>query len=149
MASKGPWDTLVEIEADITDNEADIAALQAFDAALPSTPQEWTGQQNFNEIAILSASNLVAWDLDVAQVALHVLTEDTTISDPTNMNAGGMYTIRIVQAAGVYTLAWDSAFDFGAQDASAAPAADGDVIIVSFYSDGSTMYATEFIRKEA
>lgn len=142
MASKGPWDTLAGIVADID-------ALEAFDAALPSTPQEWTGQQNFNEKAILSASNLVAWNLDLAQVAFHVLTENTTISDPTNMKGGGMYLIRIVQAAGVYSLAWDTAYDFGEQDDPALPAANGDIVVVSFYSDGTTMYGTEFLRKEA
>jgi len=114
-----------------------------------SIAAEWTAQQNFDESAITSTSNATAWDLDTAQCAVHILTEDTTISAPTNMNAGGTYVLRVVQAAGVYTLAWNAVFDWGAQSASAAPSASGDVIIVSFYSDGTTMYAAEFSRVEA
>jgi hypothetical protein len=149
MAGKGPWDTLSEIESDIADNASDIGNLEAFDTALPSTPQEWTGQQNFNEVALSSASNSVAWDLDLAQVAVHVLTEATDFAAPTNMNAGGTYLVRIVQAAGVYAITWDAAFDFGAESDPALPAANGDLIIVSFYSDGSVMYGVEVLRKEA
>ena len=149
MARKGPWDSLNAIEASIASIQADIAALQAFDTALPSTPQEWTGQQNFNEAAITSTSNATAWDLDLAQTAVHVMTEDTTISAPSNMNAGATYVARIVQAAGVYTLAWNAAFDFGAESDPAEPAANGDLIIVSFYCDGSVMYGAEVLRKEA
>lgn len=110
---------------------------------------EWSKQQNFNEAALTSTSNAVAWDLDEAQTAVHTLTENTTISAPTNMNAGGTYVMRIVQAAGVYTLAWNAAFVWGTASASTAPAADGDVIIVSFYSDGTNMYAIEVLREEA
>lgn len=140
-SNKGPWDSLKDIKADITN-------LEAADAALPSTPQEWSGQQNFNELAITSSSNATSWNLDTAQTAVHVLTENTTISAPTNQNAGGTYILRVVQAAGVYSLAWNAAFDFGAESDPAEPAANGDVIIVSFYSDGTTMYGVEVLRKE-
>lgn len=111
--------------------------------------KEWTAQQNFNEAAITSTSNSVAWNLDTAQCAVHTMTENTTIAAPTNMNAGGHYTLRVVQGAGPYTLAWNAAFDWGAATTPDAPAANGDVIIFSFYSDGTTMYGVEAIVKEA
>jgi hypothetical protein len=111
--------------------------------------KEWTAQQNFNEKAITSSSQSVAWDLDVAQTAVHVMTENTTIANPTNQNAGGMYILRVVQGSGPYTLAWGNAYDWGAQSASAAPAANADVIIVSFYSDGTNMYSIESVISEA
>jgi hypothetical protein len=110
---------------------------------------EWSAQQNFNEAAITSTSNSVAWNLDTAQNAVHTMTENTTIAAPTNMNAGGYYTLRIVQGSGPYTLAWNAAFDFGAVAASSAPSAEDDVVIIDFYSDGTTMYAKEKVRKEA
>lgn len=128
MAVRGHWDTIKKFL---------------------STPHEWSGQQNFNEVAIISASNSTAWNLDIAQAAVHVMTENTDIAEPTNINAGGTYILRIVQAAGVYSLTWDSAFDFGGESDPAEPAANGDLIIVSFYSDGSVMYGTEVLRKEA
>jgi hypothetical protein len=110
---------------------------------------EWTKQQNIDETAITSTTNAVAWDTDTAQCAVHTLTENTTISAPTNLNAGGVYTLRVVQAAGLYTLAFNAVFKWGAQEAPTAPAASGDVVIFSFYSDGTNMYGVEFIREEA
>lgn len=114
-----------------------------------STPTAWTGQQNFAETAITSSSNATAWNLNTAQMAVHTLTEDTTISAPTNMVAGGTYALRVVQAAGVFTLAFNAAFEWGENAAPAAPTADGDVLICSFYSDGTTMYAGKFCLVEA
>lgn len=105
-------------------------------------------QALFPQTAITSSGNSVAWNLATAQAAIHTLTENTTIAAPSNQVAGATYTLKIVQAAGVYTLAWNAAFDFGAETASAEPAANGDVIVVSFYSDGTTMYAVEMIRVE-
>lgn len=110
---------------------------------------EYTKAQNFDEQAITSSGNSVAWDLESNQCAVHTLTENTTIAAPTNMKAGGTYVLRVVQAAGVYTLAWNAAFKWGTQDVPAAPAASGDVCIFSFYSDGTNMYGAEFVREEA
>jgi hypothetical protein len=112
-------------------------------------PQEWTGQQNFDEEAITSSTNSVAWNLDTAQCAVHTLTENTTIASPTNMNAGGCYQLRVVQAAGVYTLAWNAVFKWGTASTPAEPAANGDVVIFAFYSDGTNMYGLEVNRTEA
>jgi hypothetical protein len=110
---------------------------------------EWTKQQNINEAAITSTSNATAWNTDDAQCALHTLTENTTISAPTNLNAGSTYVLRVVQAAGLYTLAFNAVFKWGTADTPTAPAGSGDVVIFSFYSDGTNMYGVEFIREEA
>jgi hypothetical protein len=114
-----------------------------------ATAAEWSGAQNFNEMAILSDTAAVAWDLDVRQCAVHVLTEDTTISEPTNMKGGGTYVLRIMQAVDVWTLSWNAAFKWGAAGPPAAPLGNADVIILSFYSDGTYMHGVEFIREEA
>jgi hypothetical protein len=110
---------------------------------------EWSKQQNFNEAAITSAAAAVAWNTDIAQCAVHTMTEDTTISAPSNQNAGSSYILRVVQAAGVHTLAWNAAFKWGAADDPVAPAANGDVVIFTFYSDGANMYGVEAVREEA
>jgi len=65
------------------------------------------------------------------------------------MNAGGTYVLRVVQAAGVYTLAFNAVFDWGEQSAPSAPAASADVLICSFYSDGTNMYSGKFCLSEA
>ncbi len=111
--------------------------------------KEWSTQQNFNEAAITSSSNHTAWDLDTSQCALHTLTEGTTFDAPTNMNAGGTYMLRIVQTAGVHAILFNAVFKWGVNSAPIAPAANGDVIILSFYSDGTNMYGVEGVREEA
>jgi hypothetical protein len=110
---------------------------------------EWTKQQGFNEDTITSSSNAVAWNLTTDQCTLHTLTEHTTISEPTNMQAGSTYHLRVVQAAGVYTLAWNAVFKWGVPGVPAAPAADGDYVVFSFYCDGTNMIGAEFNRTEA
>lgn len=116
---------------------------------LLDTAREWTAQQNFNEAAITSSSNSVAWNLNTAQAALHTLTENTTFAAPTNGKQGGFYSVRIVQAAGLYTIAFNAVFDWGANSAPAAPAANGDQILLTFYYDGTNMLGVESHRKEA
>lgn len=129
-------------------NAGDKRWLQVGFFSTRSTPTEWEGQQNFNEAAITSTTNAVAWDLDTAQCAYLNMAENTTISAPTNMNAGGTYVLRI-EGDGSSTLAWNAVFDWGEQSAPSAPAADGDVLICSFYTDGTTMYGGKFCLVEA
>ena len=112
------------------------------------TPAEWTGQQNFNQVEIISSSNLVAWNHNIAQRAFVSLDENTTISNPTFRNAGSDSVLKIIQT-GAFTLAWDTVYDWGKYAAPVAPAANGDFIIVSFYYDGTYMNGVEFTRKEA
>lgn len=111
--------------------------------------REWSGQQNSNEAALNSSGLETNWDLDAAQCAVFVMNENSTIMNPTNMNAGGTYVLRIVQAAGLYGLSWDTVYQFGTKVTPVAPAADGDVVIVTFYTDGTTMYGGELVREEA
>jgi hypothetical protein len=114
-----------------------------------SAANEFTKQQGFDEQVITSSSNAVAWDLTDEQCAVHTLTEHTTISAPSNMQAGTTYQLRVVQAAGLYTLAFNAAIEFGAAGIPAAPAADGDVIVLTFYSNGTVIYGAEMNRTEA
>ena len=106
-------------------------------------------QAAFPQTAITSTSNSTAWNLATAQAAIHTMTENTTIAAPSNQVAGATYTLKVVQGAGPYTLAWNAVFDWGAADTPAEPAANGDIVIFTFYSDGSTMFGVESIRKEA
>jgi hypothetical protein len=114
-------------------------------------PQEWTAQQNFNEATIASINNSTAWDLDTKQCAyidLATAGENTTVANPTNMNAGATYVLR-VEGDGSSSLAFGAAFEWGESSAPSAPAANGDILVCSFYSDGSTMYGGKFCLVEA
>ena len=113
---------------------------------------EISAQQNFNEAIITDDASGppgdTAWNLDTAQCAVHTMTAATEIQTPTNMNAGGTYVLRVVQAAGVYALTWAATYKFGLSNSSE-PAANGDVVIFSFYSDGTNMYGSDAVRVEA
>jgi hypothetical protein len=110
---------------------------------------EWTAQQNFDEAELTSTSNEVAWDLDTAQTAFHTLTEHTEILAPSNVKAGSTVFLRVIQAAGLYTLAWNAIFKWGAADTPVEPAADGDYVVFAFYCDGTNLIGAEFNRTEA
>ena len=112
---------------------------------------EWTAQQNFNEVNISAAAASPPWDLSVAQCAyldLETTGQATTVPAPSNQKAGSTYVLRVIQGAGVETLAWNAVFEFGV-GVPDEPAADGDVVIFSFYSDGTNMYAIDAVRVEA
>ena len=146
MSRRGPWDTAnaKNIKLDTTNfngilstAEDDVQA--GFDKI----------DNTLLEIPIVSSGNLVNWNLSVIQAALHEMTENTEIAAPTNMNAGLTTTIRIVQGDGPYTLSWDTIFKWGTESMPVAPAANGDIVIVSFYCNGTNMYGVEMIRDEA
>jgi hypothetical protein len=100
------------------------------------------------EDTLTSTANSVAWDAAATQCAYHNLTENTTIAAPTNLKAGATYMLR-VEGDGASTLSWNAVFEWGAEATPDAPAADGDIIIFSFYTDGTTMYGVEAVVVEA
>lgn len=106
-----------------------------------ANPNVWSGQQNFGSVSITSSSASIAWNLNTAQVANHTMTENTTLANPSNMVSGGTYILRITQHASVpKTLAFDTVYKFpGGTDPVITPTA-GAIDIVTFVSDGSSMY---------
>jgi hypothetical protein len=110
--------------------DGDAVSKAIADFGVLATAAEWTAQQNFDENTVTSTSNSVAWDWDTDQVTLHTLTENTTI-------------------AGLYTLAWNAAFDWGTQATPSEPAANGDTVLFGFYYDGTNYLGVELVRKEA
>ena len=88
-----------------------LRTAQAIDAQTLAEANEWTAAQNFNQAALTSTSNAVAWDVAAAQAALHVLTEDTTVGAPTNMKAGMFFSLAVTQhASSAKTLAFNAVF---------------------------------------
>jgi hypothetical protein len=117
---------------------------------VPATdePHEWTGHQNIDEVTVTSTSNQVAINLSTDQCAYLNMTETTEIQLPSNGNNGSVCVLRI-EGDGSSALTWAAGWTFGVQDAPIAPAADGDIILVSYYKVGSVFFAAEFIRVEA
>jgi hypothetical protein len=100
-----------EAGSDNTKAMTPLRTAQAIDAQTLAEANEWTAAQNFDQAALTSTSNAVAWDVAAAQAALHVLTEDTTVDAPSNMKAGMFFSLAVTQhASSAKTLAWDAVF---------------------------------------
>lgn len=73
---------------------------------------ERSAQEYFTPNALIDAPN-ISWDLDDYQNASVVITDNRTLGNPTNINAGGRYLIDVVQdAGGGNTLSFDTAYKF-------------------------------------
>jgi hypothetical protein len=132
-------------DGDLVDTTLTAASIPEIDE-----PAEWTAQQNFAQTAITSSGNSVAWATDANQITRHVLTENTTIAEPTQKNNGGVYYLVVEQAAGLYTLAWNAAFKWGEAATPVAPAASGDTVLFAFFKDtNGGLMGIEVNRQEA
>jgi hypothetical protein len=131
-------------------DEDDMTSDSAIALVTQQSVKAFAGVNNNSiEQTLTSTTNSVAWDCNSGSSAVHTLTENTTIAAPTNLKAGQTYNLRVVQAAGLYTLAFNAVFLWGTASAPAAPAASGDVIVITGYSDGTNIYALLLNREEA
>lgn len=111
------------------------------DYVAPGTVTDFTAQQNFLDVAITSSGASIAWNLSTAQNAKHTFTENTTLAAPTNMKAGGTYTLTFTQhASSPKTLAWNAVYKWPAGSAPTISATNGAVDVLTCKSDGTNMY---------
>lgn len=102
--------------------------------------QAWTRQQTFTEYTLTDDVN-IAWDLDLGQAAKVTLTDNRTLSAPTNAKAGGLYVIRIIQdGTGSHTLAYNSVYKFAGGSAPTLTTTAAAVDILDCVSDGTNMF---------
>lgn len=92
--------------------------------------------------AVTSTSNSVAWNSDNAQQFTHTLTQNTTIAASSGtLFEGQIVVFLITQAAGNYTLSWNTQFAAGDTFTAAIPAVGvetGDISAYIFrYSSGA------------
>lgn len=100
----------------------------------------WSGQQYF-AMATLTDAASIAWNLDTGQVATVTLTDNRTLSNPTNMKAGGTYQLIVRQdATGSRTLGYGSAYKWPSATAPTLTTAASSINLLTFISDGSSMY---------
>jgi hypothetical protein len=91
---------------------------------------------------LFSNSNSIAVDLEKSNNFSHALTEDTTLSAPTNVVAGQAGVIEFIQGSGPYTLGFD-AFWLWADGACPEISEDDESVLVMSYvvaSDASAAY---------
>ena len=95
------------------------------------------GSARIAQVAITSSSNAVAWDSVSAANAYYATTENTTFSAPSNAVEGAIISVEIAQGSTVYTVAWNTVFEFAASTAPTVTATANKTDIFSFRYNGS------------
>jgi hypothetical protein len=97
--------------------------------------------QQYANLATLSNTTPITWNLSTAQVAQAYLTANTTLSNPTNQRAGATYILFLRQTGNV-TLAFGNAYSFVNNVTPAVSSTTGTVNVLSFVSDGTRLYGS-------
>ena len=91
---------------------------------------------NVAQASLTSSSNAVAWDASAKPNAVHVTTENTTFSAPTN-NVEGAFIALEINYNGSHTIAFNTVFEFAASTAPTFTSADGKTDILVFRYNGA------------
>ena len=122
-------------------NEKTEIELSASAGISAGTENTFSAQQTFDDQALTSGAS-VAWNANTAQVATLTLGHNATMSNATNHKAGGVYILRVTQAAAPKTLAWSSGYKWPGNTAPTMTATASAVDIFTFTSDGTYMYGS-------
>jgi len=123
-------------------NEVSEVELSAASAGIGVGDQNtFTAQQTFDDQALTSAAT-VSWNANTQQVATLALGHNATIANATNQAAGGVYIMRVTQAAAPKTVAWSTGYKWPANTAPTMTATASAVDIFTFTSDGTYMYGS-------
>jgi hypothetical protein len=91
---------------------------------------------NVTQTALTSSSNAVAWDASAKPNAVHVTTENTTFSAPSNAVEGAFIALEI-NYNGSHTIAFNTVFEFAASTAPTFTSTDGKTDILVFRYNGA------------
>ena len=91
---------------------------------------------NVTQTALTSSSNAVAWDASAKPNAVHVTTENTTFSAPSNAVEGAFIVLEI-NYNGSHTIAFNTVFEFAASTAPTTTDTDGKTDILVFRYNGA------------
>lgn len=90
--------------------------------------------------AVLTDQASIDWNLDTQPVARVTLAGNRTMNAPSNQRDPGFFALIVNQdATGGRTLAWNVAYDFGADGVPALPSGANKVAIFTFMSNGASM----------
>jgi uncharacterized membrane protein len=91
---------------------------------------------NVAQASLTSSSNAVAWDASAKPNAVHVTTENTTFSAPTN-NVEGAFIALEINYNGSHTIAFNTIFEFAASTAPTFTSTNGKTDILVFRYNGA------------
>lgn len=96
----------------------------------------------YGEPALTDGMN-ISWNVLTDPTAKVTLEGNRTLDNPTNMKAGATYIIRIIQdGTGTRTLAYGGAYKWSGGTVPVLSTGINDIDIISFYSDGASMFGT-------
>jgi hypothetical protein len=100
----------------------------------------WTGQQYAAQQTITDSST-ISWNANTQQAAILTITGNHTLALPSNIQAGATYTLIVKQdATGSRTLAYASGYKWSNGTTPVLSTAANAVDIITFLSDGTSMY---------
>tara|TARA_A100001011_G_scaffold395914_1_gene492284 strand:+ start:680 stop:1177 length:498 start_codon:yes stop_codon:yes gene_type:complete len=144
-------DSVSNARADIKQNIDNVnTIIDFYDATGPyATKGEYSKQQYF-DMTTLTATNDssggIAWDLSANQVAQLTLAANSTLANPTNIEAGATYVLIVKQdGTGSRTLAYDSKYKFPAGSAPTLSTGANEVDVLCFVSDGTNLYGNAML----
>lgn len=115
--------------------------VNAIAGSLNATGRLSSSKQVYVPAAALTPGTTVAWDLDAAAYATLAPVQNFTLSNPSNIVAGGTYTITITQdGTGSRVITWSSAYKFPGGTKFVLSTAIGAIDTITCYSpDGTTL----------
>lgn len=118
--------------------------VQAYDADTVKSDvvTAYTAQQTFTPSALSDGADPIPWNLNTAQIATLTLSSaSSTLQNPTNQVAGGVYILMVTQdATGSRTLSYGSAYKWPGGTAPTLSTGANAVDILTFISNGTNMH---------
>jgi hypothetical protein len=108
--------------------------------------QSFTASQGATPVVLTSSSNSTAINFSLSNNFSATLSENTTFANPSNIVAGKVYNIAIVNGAGPYTVAYGSYFKFPGGTVPSVTATNGASDILVCYARTTTFLETVMIK---
>ena len=139
LTTSGTYDLVLDTNKGT--NSGNITITDGANGAIDFTTNG-TGAIKFNDMAyvpqqaLTSSSNAVAWDAQAKSNAVHITTENTTFSAPSNAVEGAFICLEI-NYNGSHTIAWNTVFEFAASTEPTTTDTDAKTDIFVFRYNGA------------
>jgi hypothetical protein len=107
--------------------------------AYTNVANTFTSAQSVTPVALTSSSNLIATNAALSNNFTHTLTQNTTLSNPTNLVTGTIYTWEFTQASTAFTLAFGSDFTWANATPLVLSTGNGAIDIITALWDGTKL----------
>lgn len=116
-----------------------LKAISSVLARFLNRANTFTKAQSTAPVVITSMSNHIATNATLSNIFTHILTENTTLDNPTNLVADTYYTWIVTQAASAKTLAYGNKFKWPGGIAMTVSTGAGAIDIITSLYDGTNL----------